>query len=87
MPVLMMKNPDLSSLFHQMNRNPCVHFNSNSGLEIVLDFINFSIFKGFSLLQSQVYFKVLIGVSISPKHLRGAQPISGMGKTVLCQDL
>lgn len=63
--VLIMENPDLSSVFCQMNRNPCLQLNSSSCLVIVLVFTNFSVLKGFSLLHCQVYVKVVIGLSIS----------------------
>lgn len=63
MSLFMMKNPDLSSVFLQNNRNPGLLLNSNSSLVIV--FTDFSVLKGFSLLQPQVYFKVVVGLSIS----------------------
>lgn len=61
--LFMMKSPDLSSVFLQKNRNPGLLLNSNSSLVIV--FTDFSVLKGFSLLQLQVYFKVVVGLSIS----------------------
>lgn len=82
MSLLMMENPDLSTVFCQIYKNPCLQFNSSSSSVTVLVFTNFSILKGFSLLQSQVYFKVVIGLSIS----KGCSTNLRDGETILCQD-
>jgi len=73
---LMVKNHDLSSVFLQINRKFCLLLNSGCILVVVLVFTDFFLLlllKGFSLLQAQRYFNVVVDLSDLKKRAQAIQ--------------